>query len=246
MTTILKLGGSVITEKDTRETVDSEALDDTARTIGNTDLDLVLVHGAGSFGHYYADKHGVNRTRGTHSHHAVREIHDSMERLNRSVLDTLADHDVRALPVHPISVGARTSEGELQLFTKQIRTMLGEEFVPVLYGDVITHEGRGGTIVSGDELVCLLAERLGADRVGLCSSVPGVLDDGTVIPEIHSFSEAESAVGASESTDVTGGMAGKVQALLSIGMPAFVFDREGLAPFLTGENPGTKIGCERC
>jgi len=60
--------------------------------------------------------------------------------------------------------------------------------VPVLHGDGVATAGAGVTVVSGDELVVELAVGLGARRVGVCSTVPGVLDsDGEVIPSIDSF-----------------------------------------------------------
>jgi isopentenyl phosphate kinase len=113
----------------------------------------------------------------------------------------------------------------------------------VLHGDVIAHRSRGATIVSGDELVVALAERLDATRVGLCSSVPGVLDaSGGVVPSVTDFAAVEDIVEESETTDVTGGMSGKVRALLPLEMPAWIFDLEGLEAFLAGDSPGTKIG----
>ncbi|MDL5361191.1 isopentenyl phosphate kinase [Halalkalicoccus sp. NIPERK01] len=238
---VLKLGGSVITDKDREETVDEDRLGSLAGAIAGRG-DLVVVHGAGSFGHRYAAKHGVSVTEGTHDGAAVREIHASMERLNERVLSALGAESVPAVPVDPLSVAHRTRDGELSLPLDGIETMLAEGFVPVLYGDVISHRGEGATIVSGDELVVALAEGLDADRVGLCSAVPGVLDDaGGVIPEIGSYDEVAAYLGESESTDVTGGMAGKVRALLELGVPASIFGPDALAEFLAGGAPGTRI-----
>ncbi len=238
---VCKLGGSVITDKDRPETIDEARLDTLASTLAGRD-DLVVVHGAGSFGHHYATKHGVSVTEGTHDSKAVREIHSSMERLNDIVVDALAAEDLPAVSVAPFSVGYRDRDGELTFPLGQVKMMLGEGFVPVLYGDVISHQGKGATIVSGDELVVALAEGLDADRVGLCSSVPGVLDDaGEVIPEIGSYDEVSLHLGESESTDVTGGMAAKVRALLGLDAPASVFGPEDLDRFLAGEKPGTRI-----
>ena len=69
MTTILKLGGSVITDKDRREALDGPALDRAADAVadaltGNLS-DLVIVHGGGSFGHHHASEHGVSKTDGS-------------------------------------------------------------------------------------------------------------------------------------------------------------------------------------
>jgi isopentenyl phosphate kinase len=284
MTTVLKLGGSVVTEKDTRETVDDDALstlaDDIAgvarqpavesddvdpeqsgvgdaptgaepttgaeSTTDRTDApappDLAVVHGGGSFGHFHAEEWGVTTTEGTHSAVGALAIHEAMKTLNRAVLDSLQSRDVPALPVHPLSLGARDSAGELSLPLDSTRRLLGEGFVPVLHGDGVAHASEGITVLSGDEIVVRLAEGLDADRVGLCSTVPGVLDDdGTVIPTIESFDDVAAYLGGSDATDVTGGMAGKVQTLLALDAPAHVFGPEGVSEFLAGGSPGTRI-----
>ena len=242
MTTVLKLGGSVVTEKDRPETVDEVTLADAAAAIAGHADDLVVVHGGGSFGHHHASEYGVSRTDGTHDYEGVTAIHDAMQRLNAAVLDALHDEDVPAVPVHPFSVGYRNVVGDLVLPTGQVSTMLGEGFVPVLHGDVVVHEREGATILSGDEVVVELAEHLGADRVGLCSAVPGVYDEsGEVLDLVDSFDAVEAALGGSEDTDVTGGMERKVRELLELDPPAFIFDRDGLDAFLAGEEVGTRI-----
>ncbi|KTG27461.1 isopentenyl phosphate kinase [Haloferax profundi] len=241
---VLKLGGSVVTDKDEPETVDDDGLAAAADAVASLAASgqVVVVHGGGSFGHHHAADHGVSSETGTHDAVGVRAIHDAMKRLNDAVLDALAARDVPALPVHPLSAGARTADGSLSLPLAATETMLAEGFVPVLHGDVIAHAGEGATIVSGDDLVVSLASGLDADRVGLCSTVPGVLDtDGDVIPEITAFEDAADALGGSESTDVTGGMAAKVRKLLALGAPAHVFGPDGLSAFVAGESPGTVI-----
>lgn len=247
--TVLKLGGSVITDKDETETVDMDALVEVSRAIGasvETGADaspgLVIVHGGGSFGHHHAAKHGVSRTNGTRDAEAIRQIHDAMGRLNKAVLDYLGDAGVDAVPIRPFSASRRDDRGELHLYTDQVRTLLEEGLVPVLHGDVVAHAGSGATILSGDEIVTELATDLGADRVGVCSTVPGVLDDdGSVIDEISHLEDVHEYLEGSESTDVTGGMAAKVEALLDLGAPASVFGPADLQAFLAGERVGTLV-----
>lgn len=242
MTTVLKLGGSVITEKDRPETVDEPMLERAAASVADLPGRLVVVHGGGSFGHHHAAAHGVSAADGTRNDDGIRAIHGAMKRLNGTVVDCLADAGVAAVPVHPFSAARRRSDGGLELATAPIETMLDEGLVPVLHGDVVAHDGAGATIVSGDELVVSLAIALDAERVGVCSSVSGVYDaEGEVIDRIDSFESIRDAVGASNATDVTGGMAGKVRELLSLDVPAYVFDIDGLESFVAGGDPGTEI-----
>lgn len=243
---VLKLGGSVITEKDRAETLDGEAIEQASDTIsaaltGGLE-DLVVVHGGGSFGHPNASEHGVSTTEGTRDATAVMDIHGAMKTLNEFVLSRLLERDVQAVPVHPFSAAYRDGAGTLSVPTGQIEAMLAEGFVPVLHGDVIAHAGVGATVVSGDELVAELARRLSADRVGLCSTVPGVLDeDDDVIDRIDDFEAVATVLGASDTTDVTGGMAGKVRTLLGLEAEASIFGLDALESFLDGSNPGTTI-----
>lgn len=244
--TVLKLGGSVVTEKDTPETLDGDAIDRAAEAIAAAGVangersELVVVHGGGSFGHHHASRHGVSTTSGSRDASALTEIHRAMGDLNEAVVDGLQSRGVDALPVRPLSVAYRT--GSLVLPTGGVDAMLSEGFVPVLHGDVVVDAGAGGTVLSGDEIVGHLAESLDADRIGLCSTVPGVLDDGgAVVPEITSYDEVSDALGESEATDVTGGMARKVERLLELGMPASVFDLDSLGEFLETGRAGTVV-----
>ncbi|GAB6880640.1 isopentenyl phosphate kinase [Halorubrum gandharaense] len=246
---VLKLGGSLITEKGRPETLDGPALSAAADAIAGALADgsvgsLVVVHGGGSFGHHHASEHGVSTTTGTKDAGAVMDVHGAMTTLNRFVLSRLHERDVSAVPVHPLSLSARPdgADGDLDLPLGSTRTLLAEGFVPVLHGDGVATAGEGVTVVSGDELVVELAAGLGADRVGVCSTVEGVLDaDDAVVPVIDDFDAVADLLGASEDTDVSGGMAAKVRELLALDAPAHVFGAEGLQGFLRGEEPGTRI-----
>lgn len=240
---LLKLGGSVLTNKDTPETVNTTALNRVADALADGSHNLVLVHGGGSFGHPVAAEHDVSTTRGTRDTRQIRSIHAAMKRLNAIVIDALTDRGMSVLPVHPLSHVLRASDGSLSVSGRALQAMVDEDFVPVTHGDVIVHRGVGATIVSGDELVVALARRLDADRVGMCTAVPGVLNENDeVIPAIESSDEVGDLLGESAAPDVTGGMAGKVRALRNLDAPAWIFGVEDLEGFLAGQSPGTRVG----
>jgi isopentenyl phosphate kinase len=244
VTTVLKLGGSVVTVKDEPETVDETSLADAATAIAAERPDrLVVVHGGGSFGHVAAAERGVSTTSGTHSATEVAAIHGTMGELNAVVCETLREAGVPAVPLRPLSMAHKSAEGSLSVTVDALAAALEEGFVPVAHGDIVAHAGRGATVASGDDLVVRIAERLVAERVGLCSTVPGVLDaDGDVIGHIESYDAAADALGESEATDVTGGMAGKVRTLLELSMPTAIFGPADVEAFLAGEHPGTTVG----
>jgi isopentenyl phosphate kinase len=242
----LKLGGSVITDKTTRETVDEDALSRAAAAIaavrsGPAPPAVVVVHGGGSFGHHHAEAHGVSTDRGTHDPAALWAVNDAMRRLNDHVTGALRAAGLAPAPVHPFSLAHRDREGRLTLPSAGVGTMLAEGFVPVLHGDGVVHRGQGVTVLSGDEIVVSLARSLPAGRVGLCSTVPGVLRDGAVVPRIDAIEEVADALGGADGVDVTGGMAGKVDRLLGLDAPARIFGLESLSAFLDGEAVGTLV-----
>jgi isopentenyl phosphate kinase (EC 2.7.4.-) len=275
VTTILKLGGSVVTEKAVPETVDEGALETAASALGADPPDsLVLVHGGGSFGHHYADAHDVSAQAGTTDPAAVAAIHAAMGELNAAVVDALQTKGLPAVPVRPLSAASKrpgdshtnrvdhadtTPEAaaerdhrpaplendaadSVELMTGPVQALLAEEFVPVLHGDVVATRGRGCTIASGDALVAALSTALSPTRVGLCTTVPGVLDaDDRVIDEIDRLAAVTDVLGGADTTDVTGGMAGKIETLLAIEADASVFGLEALPTFLAMGAAGTVV-----
>ncbi|SDJ98501.1 isopentenyl phosphate kinase [Halovenus aranensis] len=242
--TVLKLGGSVITHKDQREAVDDDSLAracDAVEAVRSADSRLVIVHGGGSFGHHHAAEHGVSSTDGTTDARGLTAIHRAMGELNETVVDALQDRGVDALPVRPLSVAHRNRE-HLDFPAGSVAAMLDEGFTPVAHGDVVVDSGRGGTILSGDDIVVSLARSLSADHVGLCSTVPGVLDTaGEVIDRIEAYEDVAPALGGSEATDVTGGMAHKVRQLLDLDVPASIFELDDIETFFERGAAGTVI-----
>jgi isopentenyl phosphate kinase len=242
VTVVLKLGGSVLTDKEREGELDEAGLAAAADAVAAADEELVLVHGGGSFAHPRADAHGVTDTDGTTDAAAVTDIHAAMAALSDAVVAALQDRGVPAVPVDTLSVASRTPEGELSLPATAVERLLGEGFLPVVHADPIVQTGAGATILSGDEIVVSLARSLAVERVGLCSTVPGVLDEsGAVVERVDAWADVAAALGESAATDVTGGMAGKVRTLLELSVPAHVFGPEAVAAFLAGESPGTEI-----
>merc|ERR1712070_917314 len=63
-TVIVKLGGSAITVKSQRHQLESTALHATAAQIHNAieqGIDVILIHGAGSFGHFEAKEFSISK-----------------------------------------------------------------------------------------------------------------------------------------------------------------------------------------
>jgi len=222
---VLKLGGSVITDKSREFTPNLTNISRLAKEIYRSGLkSLVLVHGGGSYGHPLAFKYGFSgegveerRVEG------VSEIHLAMSRLNNIVTEEMIKAGVKAVGVHPSSCIVARS-GKIELFEDEpIKGMLRCGLIPILFGDVVFDLERRFTIISGDQIVSTLAVKLnspqiiiGTDVDGLYTRDPKLYPDAKLIRFIRlsELEEIRESIGESTVTDVTMGMYGKVNELL--------------------------------
>ena len=172
---LVKLGGSAITVKDSFETLKGPALADIATTLaaawnttfGSSATDkLVLVHGAGSFGHFQAKeydlKHG-GRSADWRSGFAM--TRDSVTRLNRHVVSSLVAAGLPAVStsLFPTAVtrnGALVGDGGGAHLVQSVAATLQAGLVPVLHGDAVLDKENRCTIYGGDLILQFLQEHL--------------------------------------------------------------------------------------
>ena len=100
MTRVLKIGGSILTDKSRELAPRQDEIARVALEISSCPEDLVLVHGAGSFGHIPAKKYGLPQE---FSRPGLRVTHGSVARLCDLVVEALGQAGVDCLPVHPLS-----------------------------------------------------------------------------------------------------------------------------------------------
>jgi isopentenyl phosphate kinase len=224
MLTFLKLGGSLITDKHTPCTPRAEVLarlmaEITEARTARPDLQIVLGHGSGSYGHVEAKKYGTRG--GVHTPEQWRgfaEVQYVAGLLNHLVAE--AAHEA-GLPIvnFPPSASVRCHAGLIETMAlAPIRAALEHGLMPLVFGDVAMDDERGGTIVSTEDVFRYLAAHLQPKRILLAGRDAGVLThwpDGEVIPEITS-AEALSGLTGSHAADVTGGMASKVREMLAL------------------------------
>ncbi len=243
---LLKLGGSVITDKKTDCAINHDQLSFIASAISRSGTGgIVIVHGAGSCGHPEAKRYQLDKGAVPGKTDGIYVTHRAVSRLNNAVVEALREKGVAAVGVHPLHA-AVADNGRLVAFEyRHLEKMLMLRMVPVIHGDVVMDLSRGTCIVSGDQLVRYLAVGLNISRVGLATDVPGVLDGGHVVPEITRKTAPSLQIGNSMHTDVTGGMRGKINELLglaSAGIGSDIFHVSRISDFLAGtDHGGTKI-----
>lgn len=223
--TFLKLGGSLLTDKTAAETVRPGVLARIADEIATAravrpDMQLLIGHGSGSFGHVAAARHGTRDGVSSPAAWAgFAEVSAAAARLNRLVGDALLAAGVPALSLQP-SASALCEDGNLlAMATSPVRAALAAGLVPLLYGDVAIDRVRGGTIISTEQILAYLAGHFRPAWLLLAGDTEGVLDaGGSAIPRIHpgNLDALTPLLGGSRGTDVTGGMAAKVRAMLDL------------------------------
>ncbi len=226
---VLKIGGSVITEKreerrarkeEIRRISEEIALALTARA----GKKLILVHGAGSYGHPQARVYLESRD----AKDAL-ITHESVKGLNKMVILSLMECGVNAMSIHPLSaVVSKRLEIKYKL-KEQIDMTLKMGIIPVLHGDVILDEKEGFRILSGDQLVVYAAKEFKARKVGVGTDMDGVVNDnGGVIRKITPAEVEKMSIGGSAHVDVTGGMKEKVFLLAKLAsessIPSILFN----------------------
>jgi isopentenyl phosphate kinase len=242
---ILKIGGSVLTDKNRESTAKPEQIRRIAAEIkAGMSSRLVLIHGAGSFGHHQAREFGLKSGLNEKSIRGIMPTHNAVR--------TLSANGVYAAPVHPLS-SCTLKDGRIEsMCTDVIEQMIDSGIVPVLHGDVAMDTAKGIDVLSGDQLVVYMAEALGAEKVGIGTNVDGVYagihakgvdaKDFKIIRAItpSNLSEVKGALSGSGGVDVTGGMYGKIMELAELaksGITSCVFNAEkpgNVTAFLKG------------
>lgn len=260
MLTFIKLGGSVLTDKNQPESLNTTVLAQVAHTLAEVQHDqpttrLLVGHGGGSFGHYWAQRygtqHGVRDARGWQG---VARVQDAMGRLNRAVVAMLLEAGLNALGVPP-SAGAVAHNGEIEAWSlTAVEAMLDAGLVPVVHGDVVLDRGQGAAILSTETLFGYLVPRLQPTRLvlvgesGVYTADPQHDAAAALIPMItpSNIDAVFAAVGDSHGVDVTGGMASKVRLMWQIAQqhPTLAIQFVGpndLGAAFNGEGVGTTM-----
>jgi len=223
-TTILKIGGSVITDKNAELTARTQIIDRLAEETKRANTNnLIIVHGGGSFGHPAAQRNSIKEGFKNPSQLiGFAETHHFMTVLNGLVMDSLIVHNIPAVSVTPSSCIA-TENGRVKYFEDTpLRILLKTNFLPVLYGDAVLDVKLGFTVLSGDQLVSALALRFNATRIIIGSDVDGLYNaDPKKEKNAKMFTHLtleelknQQGIGKSTACDVTGGMLGKIVELV--------------------------------
>ncbi len=261
--TLIKLGGSVITNKDIPMSMKNGFLGRLAKEVmqameEHPEKRFVVGHGSGSFGHVPATKYKtIDGFVDDESVLGMAIVQDAAAQLNRKVVYEFIKNDVPAVTFAPSNTLVTASKKERVNFFSLLELYLEKGLFPVTYGDVIVDTKQGCTIWSTEKVLSFLTEMFLAegyevDAVAHVTEVAGFLDDKKqVVPEISrkNWEKLKKNLGSTKGFDVTGGMTLKIEESLKLadkGVKSVILSGikpDNLYSYLVGKDwVGTEIG----
>ena len=241
---LLKLGGSVLTDKSKPGAIRNSVISSIAAIIAKARITLLLIHGAGSCGHPEAMDYRIMEGVTRENFKGILTTHEAVSKLNSEVVNALQVAGVPALGIAPLTFCISEDRELISCDPSAIQKLIEIGITPVIHGDVVMDRKLGATVISGDQLISFIAPRIGAFRVGLATDVEGVLSEGVVVPIISRANLTQISIKGSVNTDVTGGMQGKVNELLKLadsGVTSNIFHISRISDFLFGLPHGGTI-----
>jgi isopentenyl phosphate kinase len=221
---ILKLGGSVITDKTKECTFKQEIVNKLAKEIKKANKEIIIVHGAGSYGHILAEKYQLNK--GYIKFNQIKGFsltHEKVQTLNSLVLQALHKNDIPAVSISPHSIVKLNNHKLEKINCKVFEDYLEKKFTPVTFGDVVLDKKLGFSICSGDILVLALSHYFKPEKVifvidedGLFTSNPKLEKKAKLIESTNLKKLKKFATSKDKHADVTGGMGGKIETMSEI------------------------------
>jgi isopentenyl phosphate kinase len=261
--TLIKLGGSIITNKDIpmslRKDVLTRLVDEITRAYQKNKDELFIVgHGQGSYAHVPAQEYKtMDGFINENSRFGMAVVQDNAAQLNRIVVHELIKHHVPAVSLYPSNSIITKNRKPYHACTQVLEQYLESGMVPVTGGDVIADSAQGCTIWSTEEVLAFFAQHLAKKdwkikHIIHVTEVPGFLDhEGLLVEQITPamWQQYQSAVKKTKGFDVTGGMSLKIEEsllLTQLGIESKIIsglESNNLYNTLTDRNwVGTRIG----
>jgi len=215
---LIKLGGSVITDKSEYKRFRKDVVSRLCREIKDSGKDVMIVHGAGSFGHVLAKEFELQKGHVRNDQiDALAKVSRDVRELNNLVLSELIDAGIPSVSMPTGSCFVMNDNELLMNDAEIIRGYIELGIVPVMFGDVVLDRKNGFGICSGDEIMRCLASIFSPEMIVFVSDIDGLYDRD---PKISKNAKLITDVNAgilenipAETTvaDVTGGVHKKMR-----------------------------------
>ncbi|HEC81430.1 MAG TPA: isopentenyl phosphate kinase family protein [Thermoplasmatales archaeon] len=252
---LVKLGGSVITDKNRRNTVRRKVLNRLSKEIKKAEKEIIIVHGAGSFGHIYAEKYFLNKGYINGKQKKGFAItHQNVRLLNNIVLESLINAGIPAVSIPPISFVKLKNKKLHHCEESWFKDSLNLGLTPVTFGDVVFDTKLGFNICSGDLLMVALSAKFKPERAvfvideeGIYSANPKLEKTAKLLKNLSVEELTKVTTPSNTHADVTGGMMGKIESIkeiAAIGVEVWVVNgnkRDRIYRALTGKKTKSTI-----
>jgi len=228
---LIKLGGSIITNKQKPLTPNISAINKIALQLKKVSEPIIIVHGGGSFGHYWSVRYDMHTKPAKYSKKGVAVVKNSMIELNKIILDSFLKNKLNpyCLPPTDFMFGDKANTKKV----KEILRIAKDGLVPVSYGDVLWYGQNKFYILSGDKIMGILAKVLKPRLAIFVLNVDGVYSDMKTKKILHEIKGQKTTISKVE-IDVTGGMARKIK-------EATMISKGGIDVFLVNGNKPERI-----
>ncbi len=234
------MGGSVVTFKEKPLTPNYEGIDKILRVLGEIkkNFKVIIVHGGGSFGHYWSVKYDMHTKPHPYSDLGISVVHESMIKLNHLIIRKLIESNLKPYSIQPSAFVFNGAADPVRIHNI-LDMITGNDLIPVTFGDVIHTSENNFSILSGDTIMSMLCTELHPKFSIFTTNVDGLYHDmekGEIVREIrvdktdigNIFLEgALKKEHSGFSFDVTGGMKRKLTESIQIaksGIPAYLIN----------------------
>ncbi len=210
---LIKLGGSIITNKEKPLSVRRKTINNLAKSLKKINEPMIIVHGGGSYGHYWSVKYNMHTKEKKYDLRGVAIVKNSMIELNKIILDSLLKNKLNPYCLPPTDF--MSGNKPISKKVKEIEKIAKSGLIPVTYGDALWYGQKKTYILSGDKVMTHLAKIL---RPRLCIFVlneDGLYSDLKSKKLIYELRDKRYLISENK-MDVTGGMTRKVEEALKI------------------------------
>jgi len=155
---LIKLGGSIITNKEKPLSARRKTIENLSKSLRKIDEPIIIVHGGGSYGHYWSVKYDMHTKEKKYNLRGVAIVKNSMIELNKIILDSMIKNKLNpyCLPPTDFMSGNKPITKKI----KEIEKIAKSGLIPVTYGDALWYGQKKTYILSGDKIMTHLAKIL--------------------------------------------------------------------------------------
>ena len=205
---LIKLGGSIITNKEKPLSARRKTIDNLAKSLKKIQEPIIIVHGGGSYGHYWSVKYNMHTKERKYDLRGVSIVKNSMIELNKIILDSFLKNKLKPYCLPPTDF--MTGNKPIPKKVKEIEKISKSGLIPVTFGDALWYGQNKTFILSGDKIMTHLAKILKPKLCIFALNEDGVYSDLKSKKLIHELKGERPSISENK-MDVTGGMTRKIE-----------------------------------